>query len=180
MRTFIAIDLPKNIKDSIAQFVEQLKLKGYRLNFTKNDNLHITVKFLGELPNENISNIIEFLDKTTSRYKQFEIILNKSGLFKNIKDPRILWIGQDNNIYFENIASGIDEIFAKENHICHITIARLKNNIQPQIKELLSLTENFVQKNHLSFKVEELCLFESILHSPSPIYKQIEKFKLKE
>jgi 2'-5' RNA ligase len=178
MRVFIAIDLPYNIKNTIGLLIEQLQLKNNNIKFTKIENLHITLKFLGELKRDNIAHIENFLNKIASKNKSFEIDLNDSYVFKNLKDPKILWLGQNHNPGFENITSCIDELFAKEHHICHITLARLKNITPQRAKELLELTNFFIQNNHLQFKVEEFFLYESILKSSAPIYKQIKKFKL--
>jgi 2'-5' RNA ligase len=178
MRVFVAIDLPHNIKNTIGSLIEQLQLKNNNIKFTKIENLHITLKFLGELKSDNIIHIENFLNKIALKNKSFEIDLKDSGVFKNLKDPRILWVGQNHNAEFENMASYIDELFAKEHHICHITLARLKNIAPQKAKELLELTNFFIQNNDLNFRVEEFSLYESILQSSAPIYKQIKKFKL--
>ncbi|OSS41909.1 2'-5' RNA ligase [Desulfurella amilsii] len=178
MRVFVAIDLPYNIKNTTRLLIEQLQSKDKSIKFAKIENLHITLKFLGELTNDNIVHIENFLNKIASKNKAFEINLKESGVFKSLKNPRILWIGQNHNADFENITSNIDELFAKEDHICHITLARLKNIPIQKIKELLELTNFFIQNNHLQFRVEEFFLYESILKSSAPIYKQIKKFKL--
>ncbi|MGE4546225.1 MAG: RNA 2',3'-cyclic phosphodiesterase [Desulfurella sp.] len=179
MRVFVAIDLPHNIKNAISSLIGQLQLKNNNIKFTKIENLHITLKFLGELKSDNIMHIENFLNEIALKNKPFEIDLKDSGVFKNLKDPRILWLGQNINKEFENIASNIDELFAKEHHICHITLARLKNNITPQkVRELLELTNFFIQNNLLNFRVEEFYLYETILTPNAPIYKQIKKFKL--
>ncbi len=178
MRVFIAFALPQNIKDIIGNFLEQLKLKKYNVKFTNIENLHITVKFLGELDANNVDNLSAHLDKIAIQHKPFEINLNKSGIFKNLDNPRILWIGQDSNVNFENIAIDIDKLFAKEDHTLHITIARIKNVSLHQAKELLNLTNGFISHNNLTFKVNEFLLYESILKSPSPLYRQIKNFIL--
>lgn len=178
MRVFVAIDLPYSIKNTIGSLIEQLRLKNKKAKFTKIENLHITLKFLGELQSDNIVHIENFLNKITSKNKSFEIDLKDSGIFKSLKDPRILWVGQNHNVEFEKITSGIDELFAKEHHICHITIARLNNITHQEAKELLETTSFFIKNNHLLFRVEEFFLYESILTPSAPIYKQIKKFKL--
>jgi len=178
MRVFVAIDLPYHIKNSIASLIEELQFKNNSIKFTKIENLHITLKFLGELKSDNIIHIENFLNKIALKNKSFEIDLKDSGIFKSFKDARILWVGQNHNAEFEKITSCIDELFAKEHHICHITLARLKNIAPQNAKELLELTRFFIQNTYLHFRVEAFYLYESILKSSAPIYKQIKKFKL--
>ncbi|MGC8705943.1 MAG: RNA 2',3'-cyclic phosphodiesterase [Desulfurella sp.] len=178
MRAFVAIELPQNIKDKLNLLMERLP-KSSGIKFTKIENLHITVKFLGELLESNIETIAKFLENIASKHKKFDIRLDNSGVFKSLKDPRIFWVGQDNNIDFLNIASSLDALFTKENHVCHITLARLKTAQIFQVKNLIEIANNFLSQNTLNFSVEEFCLFESILKSPAPVYKQIKKFKLK-
>ncbi len=178
MRVFIALSLPQYIKQTIGDFLEHLKLKKYNAKFTNVENLHITVKFIGEFDAHNIDSLSEHLNHIAMQHKPFEVNLNKCGIFKNLENPRILWIGQDENVSFESIALSIDQLFAKEIHTLHITIARMKNISQHQAKELLNLTNDFLSRNNLAFKVNEFSLFESILKSPSPIYRQIKNFSL--
>ncbi len=176
MRVFVAIKLPEHIKIALSSLIDKLKQQSNSTKFTKIDNLHITIKFLGELA--NIQSIEKILEKIVSNQKRFHIRLDKSGIFKSFKDPRIFWVGQDNNPDFLNLTSSVDEFFVKENHVCHITLARLKNPKISTLREFIDITNNFLTHNNLVFSVEEIYLFESILKSPAPLYKDIKKFQL--
>ena len=57
MRLFLAIDIPENLKEEVAKFQEQFKIKGIKL--VEKENLHITVKFLGEVDEEKLKEILD-------------------------------------------------------------------------------------------------------------------------
>jgi len=175
MRVFIAIDLPDSIKDRIYQEIKNIK--GVRGKFVEKENLHITLKFLGELQ----PNLVEKIKKELEiiKFQKFEIEVYGFGNFNN----RVLWFGIKRG--YEKIMelkNEIDNILKKFNFMPdnefhpHITILR--------IKEILSKEDYYHTLEKLKnveigkFLVESFSLKQSILRSEGPLYLDIKRYQL--
>lgn len=93
MRTFVAIEIPENIKEIIEQFENRLKSERAKITWVKPDKVHITLKFLGEVEESKISEIYNTLKICVSEQKVFDIEVAGSGVFPNFTRPRVLWVG---------------------------------------------------------------------------------------
>lgn len=173
MRTFISIKLPPKILIKVKEIQDSLpEFSGKK---TQIGNLHLTLKFLGEVPQEKVEEIkfklrqIDFL--------KFEVELKELGFFDNPSNG-IIWISLSN---CENIQKEIDnlleDLFYKERRFMgHITIARVKdfrNN-----KNFLDILKKINIPN-LFFIVDKFYLVESKLNKDGPEYKVIEEYNLK-
>lgn len=173
MRIFISIKLPpkilikfKEIQDSLPEF------SGKK---TEIKNLHLTLKFLGEISQEKVEEIRFKLRQLN--FPKFEVELKELGFFDNPNNG-IIWINLSN---CENIQKEIDNIledlFDKERRFMgHITIARVKdfrNN-----KNLLDILKKINVPN-LFFIVDKFYLVESKLNKDGPEYNVIEEYNLK-
>ncbi|MCD6577947.1 RNA 2',3'-cyclic phosphodiesterase [bacterium] len=181
MRTFIAIDLPLDIKDNIYNFLEKCgfyDLKG--LTFVKKENFHITVSFLGEQDLTMLLPCLDFISE--KRVEYFSTSTNYSlkniGAFPNLNTPRIFWIGiNDKNRNISGFITSIEKELLKigiisnisKYYIPHITIARNKKNLKfnfgTEIEEELGI-----------FTIKNITLFSSKLTSNGPIYSIVKSF----
>lgn len=100
MRLFIAVNFPNYIKDSLMNTINQLKDNCTSGNFTKYDNLHLTIAFLGEIPPSKISKIKADMDNVS--FSQFELILSGIGRFKRTGGD-IYWYGIDRCVSLNNM-----------------------------------------------------------------------------
>ena len=138
MRAFICIDLPENILDEIIEIQDGLR-KTNLINgkFTERQNIHLTLKFLGEVNEDKFNEVKEQLSKL--KFSKFSLKLDKLGVFSE-KLIRIVWVSVAGNELFE-IQKDIDfclkNLFPKEERFMgHITIARPKF-VKGYIKTLL-------------------------------------------
>lgn len=92
MRLFIAINFPNEIKDSLLSTISQLKQNCIGGNFTRYDNLHLTIAFLGEIPPAKIGKIKACMDSVS--FSPFELTLSGIGRFKRTGGD-IYWYGID-------------------------------------------------------------------------------------
>ncbi|MBF0542755.1 MAG: RNA 2',3'-cyclic phosphodiesterase [Nitrospirae bacterium] len=136
VRSFIAVNLTKELKTKIANDISCIKyLKG--IKWISPENLHITLKFLGDISVEDINGIKQILSDIASKTQPFEISLNRIGCFPNIKHPNVVWIGINDNGRLSDIFRDIDyrlsEIDIKKDDRSfspHLTIGRIKDNIK--------------------------------------------------
>ena len=168
MRLFTAIQLPPDIKENIYNDFHDLrnKIKG---SWVKKENLHVTLKFLGEVEDEKVSEIKNLISGI--KIKPFESEAFGTGAFPNMKNPKVLWVGiSKGNEEIKKIMFSLDEVFSKlgfkkegRDYTPHITVARLKE------KTLLEKP----QKTYGKFLVDGIKLFQSILKTEGAVYKEI-------
>ncbi len=182
-RTFIALDLPEPIKDQIYTLYKTFFRKYTPfIKWVKKENLHLTLKFLGSITDEKITEIKNILAKINDHY---HLIIDSFGVFPTNRMPRVFWIGlEDGNKQLEqcfNLLEGeLQKIgFAKEERrfVPHLTIARLKIKNNFELKEFEKIKEEFekrfVQLKKENFQVEKITLFKSELTSQGSIYTKI-------
>ncbi len=180
MRSFIAIELPQEIKDKLAELQSKLEplIKG---NFVAKNNLHISLKFLGSIG--NIAEIEKELLKISKDIKPFNIQIKKLGIFPSENYIRVIWAGAyapELQELYNKIQTSLEPLgFKKEDHKfhAHITLARVKAVNEKQ--KLLELIKQPINQsiNFGSFTANKISLFKSTLTGKGPIYEEIKKFK---
>lgn len=177
MRTFISIDLPFSIKKKISQIQENLKKCDLAFKWVKSDNIHLTLKFLGEVEAEKLEQIKKILTKTSRSFKTFQVNLESFGFFPNAKKPRVFFISTNHQELLKSIADKLEEEltilgFEKEGRFkSHITLARIKD--KQNLKCLKKELENI--KLEEKFAVEEIILYKSTLTPEGAFHEVIFK-----
>ncbi len=182
MRTFIAIDLPDSLKAEIANFINHIKPSlNSKINYVSKENLHLTLKFLGEIDENDLSYIEEGLKKI--EHNKFSINLNGLGCFPSSVNPRVLWIGikdEGKNILslYEKVNSVLPVRFIEDDKPFspHLTIARIK---EKPMGNFLNLIHQNKDKDFGSFNVLSFYLYESKLERSGAKYNKIRAFSLK-
>ena len=129
MRLFIAIEIPEYIKDYMGEIQEKIADDLAKIRFVNKKQIHLTLKFLGEVQPNNIKDIKEKLKKI--KFTSFSVYLNSIGVFPNEDYIRIVWIDlkPENEILEmqKNIDENLKKLFKKEkNFKVHVTLARVK------------------------------------------------------
>src|SRR5215831_17800874 len=96
-RVFIAIELPANLRRRITQHVDHLReaLPDARASWSREDNLHLTLKFLGDIPVTDVEKLGRAAERAASVTTRFEIAIERCGAFPLHDQPRVLWLGID-------------------------------------------------------------------------------------
>ncbi|HPE45173.1 MAG TPA: RNA 2',3'-cyclic phosphodiesterase [Deltaproteobacteria bacterium] len=134
IRTFIAIALPDDIKASIDTAVAALRERNRAVRWVKPEGLHITLKFLGEIPEDIVAPLSADLDRVGGTSRPLQLSLASFGAFPGMKRPRIVWIGLEGDVAeLAALARSIDRACAKYGiaeerspFSGHITLGRLK------------------------------------------------------
>lgn len=179
VRTFVSIDLPDNIKDNLYEIEKNINIDGIKL--VKRDNLHITLKFIGEVSQIKIDEIIQNLFNIC--FKPFKLKIESLGAFPTEKNARIVWIGAKGDDIFplvDSIETELKKLKFKtdERFHPHITIARVKKqnkDIKDRIKKFLDDNRNIEVGSVL---VDNFRLKKSTLTGKGPIYETIKEFKM--
>jgi len=179
LRVFVGLDLPGELKEAIAKVKVELEpyIDGRWLT---PQNLHLTLKFIGQVSPEVVEKISEQLDKVKTAFKPFLVQTTGFGFFPHFKKPRIFWLGLSNQQLTE-LAATIEDNLEK------IGIPKEKRAFQPHItlvrfKKPVTIAADFEQKLpklNLNFYVQELILFKSTLTPAGAEYTKLKKFALK-
>lgn len=188
MRTFIAIELPPEIKNSLAELQDQLRSSGADVKWVKPDNIHLTLKFLGEIDQSRLDKISKILEDISREKKSFPLRLASVGAFPKINYPRVIWVGIDaGDSETKEIAKELEAEIAKVGipkedrpFSSHITIGRVRSSLNRQnlVQSLMNL-ENKSGQEILEFRVEKLTLFKSTLTPKGPRYEVLKEAELK-
>lgn len=177
-RCFISVDFPGNIRKEIQKV--QDKLPEFMGKKTELENIHLTLKFLGEIDETKLGEVVKRLREIKN--EKFKIKINKIGVFSE-KFVRIAWVGVDSeeeeSKKLWKLQGEIDDklknLFGKERRFMgHVTIARVKN--LKDKKEFLDKLNKI--KPDLEFEVKDFRLKESELKREGPEYSDIEIFNL--
>ena len=183
IRTFIAIPLPEKVKKELGRVKELLDPFSDGVKWTDEDNLHITMKFLGETPDWMMEDVKKEFKRICSGIDSFEIQLQQLGQFPKEGDPRILWAGLQkippvvyglsDEFNAGYMALGFDDSGKK--FAPHITLARVKRRIHEDL--IPSFYD--IQIESLVFKIDKIVLYESTHKRGALKYVPIEEYSLK-
>jgi len=178
MRTFIAIELSREIKETLSGIQDELKKAGADVKWVKTDNIHLTLKFLGEVREEKIPKIAQSLKESTNLTAPFDIQLDTAGVFPDLKFPRVVWIGiEEGKEKLIGLANQIEDMlvslkFPKEKRgfSAHITIGRVRS---AKNKDALIQKLKQVKPLKLTQQIKSIALFKSTLTPEGPAYEKL-------
>ncbi|NTW57773.1 MAG: RNA 2',3'-cyclic phosphodiesterase [Nitrospirae bacterium] len=169
MRLFIAIELPDEIKQGIAGIQEQLRKAGAIAGWTRPEGIHLTLKFLGEVPEAKAQEIMQALDAAVKGTGKLSLTVEGTGMFPNVKNPHVLWIGVGGDIerlagLQASIEDAMDKVgFEREERKFspHLTLARIKfpkprDNWQQKIVGMKDVKLGGFEAGHVSLMKSEL------------------------
>jgi len=180
-RGFIAIDI--DATSGIIEFEKEIKKTDADVKLVEPQNIHITVKFLGDVDENLIDEIEQIMKDSVKEIKPFTIQLKGTGVFPNQNYIRVIWIGIKEAQVIETISNSIDEKLSKlgfkkekRGFSPHLTIGRVKTAKNKQ--RLLEIIENYVDVEFSRQEINSIKLKKSDLASKGPIYTTIREAAL--
>ncbi|TYP92565.1 2'-5' RNA ligase [Fodinibius salinus] len=176
MRLFIALPISESIKTQLAELKQPMD----GVHWQSPDQMHLTLKFLGETKESPAQQLTDYL--TNIEHPVLSLTINKLGTFPQSKKPRVLWAGIKKNDSLTTLHEKIEQLctslgFDPENRsfIPHITLARMKDVSKEDIAPFINQHEQF----HISdILVDQFVLYESRLGSDGAIHHQLQNIKL--
>ena len=188
MRAFIAIELGQALHDELASLQAKLKASaGADVKWVEPQNIHLTLKFLGEVPENKIDKIKGALDAIAANMAAFTVSLSETGAFPNLNSPRVIWVGiKEGAIESAKLTEKIEEQlaklgFPKEDRAfsAHLTLARVRSQKGRQrLKESVDEINNSSVVHRPSSVVTHITLFQSTLMPKGPVYTILYKTNL--
>ena len=112
MRLFIAIEIPKDVKDYLGNIQKNLMEDSInKIRLVNLDNLHLTLKFLGEVQPDSLETIKKELKKI--KFNKFSVQLDNIGVFPDEDYIRVVWIGLKPENFILDLQKDIDKVLSK-------------------------------------------------------------------
>jgi 2'-5' RNA ligase len=180
MRVFIAIDLPDQVRQNLAEIEQSLKPVTDTVRWVPPESIHITLKFIGEIPETRVADIDSAILGLS--WKPFTIGVRGLGFFPGKRSPRVLWAGMEAPT-MPGLAEQLDakmELlgFEKEKRAFrpHITLARARDT---RIDNgLVNAALEYEEYDFGSFTADRLFLFQSNLKPAGAIYTKLREYLL--
>ena len=181
-RVFLALEVPDEIRQDIECFKERLNTGEAMIKWVEPENLHINLRFFGEISEEEIKKIEECSKQIADSQKPFELSIEGLGFFPNNISPRVLWLGCTSKELLK-LRFDLEQLFEeaglgkeKKEYKPHITLGRIKSK-----KEVRTLSKEVCKKSETrlgTFHADRITIFESRLSFKGPEYIKIAEFKL--
>jgi 2'-5' RNA ligase len=134
MRTFIAIEIPEDVKEKMAGVQGELKIGGIDASWPRPEGIHLTLKFLGEVPESRIEEIKNALVSATAGMSRFRLEVRGTGAFPNARNARVVWVGLSGELAkLSGLQAAVEESLVRigieredRPFKPHLTLARIK------------------------------------------------------
>lgn len=185
IRTFVAVYATQKLTANIARLIERFANKANDLNWVVEDNLHLALNFVGDVPDREIPELLGDITDTVRGFQPFDITLSGLGGFPNITNPRNLWIeAVEGAEPMEAISKDVGQLlhdwnFGKSRFEFepHMTIARLKRGSECS-EELSQLIHRFRNHDAGSCRVDKVVVCSSNFEGGRPHYVPMATIRL--
>ncbi len=179
IRAFIAVTLPESLAALVSETQQTLKVQGLRIAWVPPGNVHLTLKFLGDVSPADIDPIAAVMNACAQRIEPLTFIARGLGIFPDLRRPRVVWLGitgdmprliafqQDLDARLVDLGKGR---FKPEDRLFkgHLTLGRIKARLDSGIL-ISALRETGRVESH-AFTVDAIHLIQSRLTSAGSIY----------
>lgn len=179
-RAFIAIDLPESIKSFLGDVQEALKWYGFRVKWVRPQNIHLTLKFLGDTAAADTDKIAEAMTLAAGKCPIVSLKAKGVGVFPNVRRPRVIWAGLNGQLETlanlqQTLDAGLADFgFARDTRAfkSHLTLGRAKGKIaSDRMKAAIDKLEEFESE---SFETDQIILFKSELRPTGAVYTKVQ------
>jgi 2'-5' RNA ligase len=189
IRTFIAIELDESIKDGLTKLQERLKGKVPRgsARWVRPGGIHLTLKFLGDVPADQIGEITGALERSCQGFAPFSLSCGGLGCFPNLKRPRVVWVGiQEETGTLAQLKKAIEENVAplgypteKRKFSPHLTLGRVQKRASSGDRRRLGELVGALEIGILGqMEVRSVNLIRSDLRPSGAVYTQLAEVEL--
>ena len=185
MRTFIAVELTEDVRRALRDVQARLRAGGADVKWVEEENLHLTVKFLGEVQDERLPDVIAATRLAVASLTTFSVSIGGVGTFPSLTRPRVVWVGLQSGsepfkTLMERVETAMDGIgFPREGRAPHphVTIGRARD--PRRLKRLPELLKAESPETLGAITVEKLTIMASVLSPKGPRYTPIEYVEMK-
>lgn len=184
-RVFCAVELPSSVRKKLIEHISRLRelAPDVQASWSREQNLHLTLKFLGQVQTSRLDRLSKAAATATSRISTIQLSIEETGVFPKHGKPRVLWVGvKDESDGLRELHRRLEDAcdregFAKEDRTFHphLTLARLRN---PQSAHQLVTAHKQLHFDPTPVTVSELLVFRSELSPKGSKYSVISRHAL--
>ncbi len=182
MRLFVAVDMSEELRERLNELCELVgKFKGVKP--VEKENIHITLMFLGEVPDRRVEIVKEKLRDIKA--EPFKLHLKGLGFFPSAGQVRVIWVGvEEGKDEISRLADLVGASMKKlgfkrdKDFVAHATIARVKRITAEDKRKLFQALEPYMNEDFGWMDVRDFRLKKSTLTSKGPIYEDLEVYEL--
>lgn len=184
IRAFLAIDLPASLRSGLAQVQEELKKSGADVRWVPVGNIHLTLKFFGQLPEGEVEPVGRAAQEVAAGQAPFALQVVGAGAFPSLKNPRVVWLGFGGEVLvLAQFYRRLETTLAALGHLAegrpfhpHLTLGRMRS---PKGREqLATMLKELAVAELPPFKVNEIILFRSNLSPQGSTYTPLKVITL--
>ncbi len=186
LRLFFAVPTPEEIKQQAQQIQEQCDCPNVKIGWVGPDRMHFTLKFLGDTPQDQVSQLSEVAQKVARSHPVHQITVAGVGAFPNIRRPRIIWVGCSTGAQqLTALGTELDQALTearlakpeKRGFVPHLTLGRVRKGYN--FDELAASLEKLGDRILGQMPVDHFVLMHSDLQpGRAPVYTEIDRFKI--
>ncbi len=184
IRIFIAVKLPDHVVSRLSEFLRELKKYGLTVRWSRPENIHLTLKFLGDIQGSGVGPVCQAIDNAVKGSGPIKLCAKGVGVFPGIKRPRVLWTGISGQTdLLEKLHGAIDCIlntlgFAKDERrfTGHLTLGRFKGHPDPHA--LIDMMKAYADMATDEFLADAVHVYKSDLKPSGPIYSILSSIQL--
>lgn len=180
IRTFIAIELPSEIKKELITIQSKLKISGQNyVKWVNPDGIHLTLKFLGNIAEDKIKDITEAMTSSVQDVQPFNLSIKGLGVFPNPNRTQVVWVGLTGeldklSVLYKQLETNLEKLgfVSEKRHFSpHLTLARLRNQTQPAQRQAFGkLVGETVFESDKTIRIKAINLMKSQLSPSGAIY----------
>ena len=183
IRSFIAIELSDEVKESLSSLMYSLKPEKHpQVKWVAADSVHLTLKFLGGVYSDQIPGITEAINSTARGVPPFELKVGGLGAFPNLQQPRVIWVSLSGDIRrVKTLQRSIDDALShlgfpreKRAFTPHLTLGRMKDRASSRDKaDIGKLVTATRFAGGATMEVKDISLMRSTLTPSGAIYNRL-------
>jgi len=187
IRVFIAVKLPDHVIRRLSETQQDLKNRGLRIKWTRPENIHLTLKFLGDIHPDAVGPVCHVIEASVKEFGPIKLCARGVGVFPTIRRTRVLWAGISGQLdllekLHKAIDAGLDCLgFAKDERrfTGHLTLGRFKGHpASEQMIVLVDMMKTYADMVSDEFLVDAVHVYKSDLKPSGSIYTNLSSIRL--
>ncbi|MBI4297121.1 MAG: RNA 2',3'-cyclic phosphodiesterase [Chloroflexi bacterium] len=186
VRAFIAVELPPALREGLARVQAQLRPRFSSVKWVEPEGIHLTLKFLGQVPTDQVEVIGQALGQLAQGISPFIVEVEGLGGFPNLMSPRVLWIGLKAPDSLVALQTSVEEAMASLHYLResrsfspHLTLGRVREGAAAGERRRLGEAAQALPPEPLGpFRVEQVSLMQSTLTLQGARYRCLAAFLL--
>jgi RNA 2',3'-cyclic 3'-phosphodiesterase len=183
LRTFVALEMPVAIEDQLSNVIATLKadLKEMPVRWVAVENIHLTLKFIGETSEENVQQVSSLVEQCAKNVESFDLQLKGFGVFPDTRRPLVLWVGVSAPENLATLQQKIENGLARLGYPVedrpfnpHLTIGRVRRGTGgPDAKRIMAAMDAHKTISSDPVLINSVTLFQSVLNRSGSVYNRL-------